>query len=109
MRITKGKLRETLRRVIQESMAQQDIMYLGNLLKSYPGTFFDWSEFCVWYDDLMIDLRAQYGEMMDDFLYSYDLEECPEHIKDLLYVINLPEAQGHPMYTNWATELRANF
>ena len=47
--------------------------------------------------------------MMDDFLYSYDLEECPEHIKDLLYVINLPEAQGHPMYTTWATELRANF
>ena len=109
MRITRSKLRKTIRRVIQESMAEQDILYLGNLLKAYPGTFRDWSEFCVWYNDLMMELRVKYAEEMDDFLYSYDVAECPEHIKDLLYVINLPEAQMHPMFTTWANELRTNF
>ena len=109
MRITESKLRRTIRRVIQESMVQQDILYLGNLLGAFKGTFQDWPEFCIWYNDLMMELRVKYDEEMDDFLFSYDVEECPEHINDLLYVINLPEAQEHPMFTTWATELRTNF
>ena len=103
------QLRRTIRRVIQESMAQQDILYLGNLLKAYPGTFQDWPEFCIWYNDLMMELRVAYDEDMDDFLYSYDLEECPEHIEHLLYMIHRPETQAHPLFSTWANALRSNF
>lgn len=109
MRITETKLRRILRQVICESMAQQDILYLGNLLKSYMGTFRDWSEFCVWYDDLMMDLRLQHGEEMDDFLYAFELEQCRENIGDLVSMINQPEVQAHPMFSTWATALRSNF
>lgn len=98
-----------LRQIIQESMAQQDILYLGNLLGSYMGTFRDWSEFCIWYEDLMMELRLQHGEEMDDFLYAFDLEECEESIKDLQSMINRPEVQSHPMFSTWANALRDNF
>ena len=109
MRIKESKLRKTIRRVIKESMAQQDILYLGNLLGSYKGTFFDWSDFCEWYDDLMMELRVQYGEDMDDFLYAFELDECEESIRDLLSMINRPEVQAHPMFSTWANALRNNF
>ena len=57
----------------------------------------------------MMDLRVQYEEEMDDFLYAFDLDECEESIEDLLSMINRPEVQAHPMFTTWANELRNNF
>ena len=118
MKISKRQLKRIIREeysrlkrkgLIRESMAQQDILYLGNLLGSYKGTFFDWSEFCEWYDDLMMELRVQYGEEMDDFLYVFELDECEENIRDLLSMINRPEVQAHPMFSTWANALRYNF
>ena len=109
MKTTIPKLRHAIRRVICESMAQQDILYLGNLLGSYKGTFRDWSGFCEWYDDLMIELRVQHGEDMDDFLYVFELDECEENIRDLVSMINRPEVQAHPMFSTWANSLRSNF
>ena len=109
MKTTMPKLRRSIRRVICESMAQQDILYLGNLLGSYKGTFSDWSDFCEWYDDLMMELRVQYGEDMDDFLYTFELDECEENIRDLRSMINRPEVQAHPMFSTWANSLRSNF
>ena len=109
MKTTIPKLRRTVRYVIKESMAQSDVLYLENLLMAYKGTFGDWSEFCSWYNELMMELRVQYDEEMDDFLYSHDLEECPENIQDLLYMINRPETQAHPLFSTWANSLRNNF
>ena len=109
MRLTKRQLRLAIRRVINESMAQSDVLYLENLLMAYKGTFGDWSGFCEWYDGLMVELRVQYGEDMDDFLYVFELDECEENIRDLLSMINRPQVQAHPMFSTWANALRNNF
>ena len=109
MKITESKLRQTIRSVIQESMAQQDILYLGNLLGAYKGTFGDWSEFCVWYDDLMMELRLDYDEEMDAFLMANELEFCPGSINELLSIINDTSVQSYPMFSTWANTLRREF
>ena len=109
MKTTMPKLRRTIQRVIQESMAQQDIIYLENLLRSYPGTFRDWSEFCVWYDDLMMELRLDHDEEMDAFLMINELEFCPASIEDLLSILNDTKVQRFPMFSMWASALRRNF
>ena len=109
MKLSNRQLKRIIRGIIKESMAQQDILYLGNLLRAYQGTFGDWSEFCEWYDDLMMELRVQHGEDMDDFLYVFELDECEENIRDLLSMIDRPEVQAHPMFSTWANALRNNF
>lgn len=110
MRLTQDQLRQTIRRVIKESMTLSDRLYLGNLLKSYQGTFRDWPEFCDWYDDLMVDVGNTYeGAGMNDFLQSQNLLTCPASIEDLLSIINDPSAQSHPMFSVWAQEVRTNF
>ena len=118
MKITKRQLRRIIREeytrlqqkdLIREAMAQQDILYLGNLLKAYPGTFRDWPEFCDWYDEFVMDLRVSEDEFMDDFLYTFDLMDCPGSLTELLSVINDPGAQSHPKFSAWANALRSNF
>ena len=109
MRIKESKLRQAIRGVICESMAQQDILYLGNLLRSYKGTFRDWSEFCGWYDEVVMDLRIYEDEFMDDFLYTYDLMDCPDSLDELLAILNDPGTQSHSRFSAWATALRSNF
>ena len=109
MRITEKKLRRTIRRVISESMAQQDILYLGNLLGSYKGTFRDWSEFCEWYDEVIMDLRVYDDEFMDDFLFTFELMECPTSVDELISILHDPGAQSHSRFSTWANALRNNF
>ena len=109
MRITETKLRKTIRTVIQESMAQQDILYLGNLLGAWKGTFGDWSEFCEWYNDVVMTSRLQYDEEMDDFLMMADLEVCPDNIFELINRIKDPATQAHPLFSTFANALRSNF
>ena len=105
MRITKTQLRK----IIKESMAQSDVLYLENLLMAWKGTFGDWSGFCDWYDSLMADLRVQYDEEMDDFLMTFELEVCPESIQELLSLLNFASMKNHPMFSIWARALRQNF
>ena len=107
--ILKGALPGKIRGMNEARMAQQDILYLGNLLKAYPGTFRDWPEFCDWYDEFVMDLRVSEDEFMDDFLYTFDLMDCPGSLTELLSVINDPGAQSHPKFSAWANALRSNF
>ena len=118
MKLTKKQLKRIIREeytrlqrkgLINESMAQQDILYLGNLLGSYKGTFRDWSEFCVWYDDVIADLLAYPDEFMEDFLYTNGLETCPDSIAELRSILEDPGVQSHSRFSAWATALRSNF
>lgn len=98
------------RKLLNESMPLSDRLYLGNLLKSYKGTFRDWSEFCDWYNDLMRDVGNRYNDIeMDDFLQRQNLLTCPASIEDLLSIIEDPDTQSHPMFSTWAHEVRTNF
>lgn len=109
MRLTKRQLRLAIRRVINESMAQSDVLYLENLLMAYKGTFGDWSGFCDWYDEVVMDLRVNEDEFMDDFLFTSELMDCPDSIEELLSIMNDPGVQLHSRFPAWANALRANF
>ena len=116
MKLSKRKLRKTIRRVLEEStfsrhavVSQQDILYLRNLMTSYMGTFGDWDGFCDWYDSLMEDLEGEYGQPMIAFLRMFGLQTCPPSNRDLVNAIMDPRIQEEPMYATWAGELRSNF
>ena len=110
MKIRMSELRQAIRRVINESIPQSDILYLENLLMSYKGTFGDWSSFCDWYNDLMRDVGNAYNDGgMDDFLERQRLLTCPASIEDLLSIIEDPNTQSDPMFSTWAHEVRTNF
>lgn len=116
MKLTKRQLRNTIRRVLEEStfsrhavVPQADILYLRNLMTSYMGTFGDWDGFCDWYDSLMEDLEGEYGQEMIAFLRKFGLQTCPPSNRDLVTAIMDPRVQEEPMYVTWTRELRLNY
>jgi len=58
-----------------------------------------WQGYCQNYEDLMMDFRVEMDEEADDFLFTFELEECPASADELCGALRDREVQQHPMFS----------
>ena len=107
MRLTKRQLKRIIREeysrlkrrgLIKESVNPMDIEDLCDVIVFNVD---DWMGYSRHYNKIVMDLRVNHDEMADDFLFSFDLDECPSGPRELCDALRDPEVQQHPMFKHY--------